>query len=98
MIHGRAFLKRPWLFILFAAQLGAMTALAAADFQRDVRPILAKHCFKCHGPDEQTLEGDLRLDVRPEETAFSRLAKRIDHTDPDELMLPPSAKKPLSYS
>ena len=98
MIHGRAFLKRPWLFILFAAQLGAMTALAAVDFQRDVRPILAKHCFKCHGPDEQTRKGDLRLDVRPEEIAFSRLAKRIGHTDPDELMPPPSAKKPLSDS
>ena len=93
MACGRALLKRPWLLILFAAQLAAQSA---PDFQRDVRPILAGHCFKCHGPDEKTRKADLRLDVRPEEDAFARLAKRIDHPDPDELMPPPSAKKPLS--
>ena len=93
MACGRALLKRPWLLILFAAQLAAQ---AAPDFQRDVRPILAGHCFKCHGPDEKTRKADLRLDVRPEEDAFARLAKRIDHPDPDELMPPPSTKKPLS--
>ena len=89
MACGRALLKRPWLLILFASQLAAQ---AAPDFQRDVRPILAGHCFKCHGPDEKTRKADLRLDVRPEEEAFARLAKRIDHPDPDELMPPPSAK------
>src|SRR5580658_8329624 len=35
---------------------------AAVDFQRDVRPILEKRCFECHGPDTQ--ESGLRLDVR----------------------------------
>jgi hypothetical protein len=30
------------------------------DFVRDVRPILAEACFKCHGPDKQ--ESGLRLD------------------------------------
>ena len=93
MACGRALLKRQWLLILFAAQLAAQ---AVPDFQRDVRPILAGHCFKCHGPDEKTRKADLRLDVRPEEDAFTRLAKRIDHPDLDELMPPPSAKKPLS--
>ncbi|TDJ74582.1 MAG: DUF1553 domain-containing protein [Planctomycetota bacterium] len=32
------------------------------DFARDVRPILARRCFECHGPDKQ--KGSLRLDVR----------------------------------
>jgi hypothetical protein len=38
-------------------------ALAApqAEFTRDVKPILAKHCFSCHGPDKQ--RASLRLDT-----------------------------------
>lgn len=39
------------------------------DFARDVRPILAKRCFSCHGPDKS--EGGLRLHER--EAAFAEL-------------------------
>ncbi len=35
---------------------------ATVDFQRDVRPILEKRCFECHGADTQ--ESGLRLDER----------------------------------
>lgn len=31
-------------------------------FERQIRPLLAMHCVKCHGPDKQ--EGELRLDSR----------------------------------
>ena len=34
------------------------------DFASQVQPILAKHCFACHGPDEA--EGGLRLTTREE--------------------------------
>ena len=34
------------------------------DFAKDVRPILAKNCFACHGTDETHREGGLRLDLR----------------------------------
>jgi hypothetical protein len=37
-------------------------AAPAVDFARDVRPILAAHCYECHGPDKQ--KGGLRLDAR----------------------------------
>lgn len=33
------------------------------DFDRDVRPILAEHCYACHGPSKQ--KGGLRLDRQP---------------------------------
>ena len=36
----------------------------SVDFLRDVRPVLARHCFKCHGPDDQARKAKLRLDVR----------------------------------
>src|SRR5262245_50307297 len=41
-------------FLALAAPAGA------ADFDRDVRPILAKHCVRCHGDEKQSSE--LRLD------------------------------------
>ena len=34
------------------------------DFNFHVKPILADRCFKCHGPDANTREADLRLDTR----------------------------------
>src|SRR5437016_3070467 len=38
------------------------TALSAerVDFVRDVKPVLAKHCVSCHGPEKQ--RSGLRLD------------------------------------
>ncbi|MEY2600383.1 MAG: hypothetical protein RLZZ142_2642 [Verrucomicrobiota bacterium] len=49
---------------LIVAVLCAESALNAAsvDFVRDVRPVLEKHCYSCHGPEKQ--KGGLRLDVK----------------------------------
>ena len=65
----------------------------ALSFSRDVRPVLADKCFKCHGFDGATREGELRLDVRdgPEGSARvldpgdGELLRRILSTDPDEV-------------
>ena len=91
--------------------LAAMTARGEVDFQREVRPILSGICFKCHGPDDATRKGGLRLDIRdealkpsksgdvaivPGDVSKSALVKRIFTTDEDDLMPPPKAKMPLT--
>jgi cytochrome c553 len=76
------------------------------DFASQIKPILANHCWSCHGPDEQSRKADLRLDRRddalsaksivPGKASESPLAERIDSTDPDSVMPPPETKKPLT--
>ncbi|QDV35737.1 PSD1 and planctomycete cytochrome C domain-containing protein [Tautonia plasticadhaerens] len=56
----------PFLLLGVAADLRATedSGPAAVEFARDVRPILERHCFGCHGPDRQ--RSGLRLDVKSE--------------------------------
>lgn len=41
------------------------------DFNKHIRPILSDRCYACHGPDNNTREAELRLDI--EENAFGKL-------------------------
>lgn len=80
------------------------------DFNRDIRPILSGHCFKCHGPDDKTREGELRLDVfdaavedrggsaaiRPGHPEASSIIERISSSDADLVMPPPTENKTIS--
>ena len=81
------------------------------DFRLEVRPILAGHCFKCHGPDDGARQADLRLDNRdgalkggksgkpavvPHKPGLSELVRRTSAPDPKALMPPPAANLPLT--
>lgn len=46
------------------------------DFNFHVKPILSDRCFKCHGPDEKTREGDLAFHTKA--FAFAALGKNKD--------------------
>jgi mono/diheme cytochrome c family protein len=54
--------------ILFALSSPSLSAEPAVDYNRDIRPILAKNCFACHGQDDGHRATKLRLDRR--ETAL----------------------------
>ncbi len=67
------------------------------DYQRDVRPLLAAHCYPCHGPDAQAREAGLRLDNRegalakaviPGDPSASPLVQRITAESRGERMPP----------
>jgi len=88
---------------------GAADPARPVNFVRDVRPILARNCFACHGPDEKHREAELRLDTRdgalaahegrfaivPTEPAKSELVRRIVATN-DEQMPPRDSGKTLT--
>ncbi len=75
--------------------LAALPALAAVNFDREIRPLLSDNCFTCHGPDEKQRMMNLRLDTRegafskvivPGDSARSLLYQRITHPDPARRM------------
>jgi hypothetical protein len=87
-----------------------LRAAPPVSFNRDVRPILADHCYACHGPDKNTRKADLRLDneedaradrggyhiLTPGKLAESELFQRITSKDPARHMPPAKSNKPLS--
>ncbi len=57
-------MKRIAMFFgaLVASACAASAAGEPMDYARAVRPILQKHCYRCHGPDKQ--QSGLRLDIK----------------------------------
>jgi hypothetical protein len=103
-----------WVGFLAIWLAAVLTASAenppTVDFARDVRPILADFCFRCHGPDAKQRQADLRLDVRdaatretkskrtpivPGRPDASELVRRILASD-DDVMPPRETGQSLS--
>jgi hypothetical protein len=97
--------------LLFGLASGSSSAADRIDFNRDIRPILADKCFKCHGFDDQARQAGLRLDQRdaavrplesgvvavvPGKSADSELFVRVSSKDADTKMPPPDSGKTLT--
>ncbi len=100
----------PILPALFGILLAASSATAQAGpdeeyFETNIRPLLAKRCFDCHGEKKQ--ESDVRMDrkaavmgtgsnaplVLPGKVDGSRLWQVIQHAA-DDVQMPPKEKMP----
>jgi hypothetical protein len=107
----RRFLSAGFLLAGWAAFASGLNAVTEpVQFRKDILPILSDHCFQCHGPDEKARKARLRLDTRegafqvkegiaviaPGESHKSDLYLRVASSDADEIMPPPSLKRPLS--
>ena len=102
-------LTTPGLLVALAAVVGApwtsvADVAAPASFSREVKPLLARRCFPCHGPQKQ--EGGLRFDERdaalaeldsgvhaivPGQPAESAAIERVSATD-ESMRMPPDGK------
>ena len=92
--------------VLTSVVLHSAARAAEVDFNRDIRPILAANCLKCHGIDDGARKSKLRLDVRetatgaaksgkraivPGQPDRSELVRRVFAQDADDVMPPASA-------
>src|SRR3954453_22676991 len=89
----------------------AACAHGEVSFNRDIRPIMAETCFRCHGPDKSSRMAGMRLDLRdealkatrsgvtpivPGEPDKSAIIQRIFAANPAKIMPPKFAHKELT--
>lgn len=92
------YMPRFWILFLLLINLEAKDKI---DFSYQIRPILSKYCFACHGPDKA--KGKLRLDIedgiqkstKPGHATESELIERILTDDEDDVMPPHETGKKL---
>ena len=101
------------LVVLWLQPLASKAAPSSGkvQFNRDIRPILADHCYSCHGPDKAKRKAGLRLDERvgaltalesgkhaivPGDVAKSRILEVVATSNDDDRMPPAKTGKRLS--
>ena len=91
------------ILILFTVCFWCQSEVDRIKFNNDIRPILAKNCFACHGPDSKQRQANLRLDqyqgaiakpkglaaIVPNKPSESQLMTRITTNDERKRMPPP---------
>ena len=95
-----------WIFFVLVVA-SCVPTFAAPDFAREVRPILERSCFGCHGPEKQ--KSGYRLDVRdialkggdsghaailPHNAKASPLIRFVSGEDEDTVMPPKKSTTP----
>ena len=106
-----------WFFaLLWITPPAAFQSVSAAepgmvDYNRDIRPILADNCYKCHGPDGNQRQAGFRLDLEnvvglrlesghtaivAGSSSKSAVVQRILSPDADERMPPRDSGKTLT--
>ena len=90
---------------LFLLVLGGVAEAAPTpDFERDIEPLLAKHCWECHG--ESKRKAGLRLDnregaltggdggpaIKPGDATESLMIRMITGVEGDEKRMPPKGE------
>ncbi len=83
-----------------AQQSDSATAPRSIDFERDIKPLFAKHCISCHGKEKQEsgfrldrrqaalLGGDNGVAIHAGKSSESRLIQFVQGDDPDRIMPP----------
>ncbi len=93
--------------VVASAEAATDGDVGRVDFDLDVRPILSRTCFECHGPDEAARQADVRVDteegllgdlgvVVAGDLDASLLFERITHASSKRVMPPPDARHQLS--
>jgi cytochrome c553 len=98
------------LFVLSAPPTAHAAPPEAAGndlFEKKIRPVLVKHCYKCHSADADEIKGNLRVDTKegllkggdngpaivPEDVENSFLLRAIRYQE-DDYQMPPDGKLP----
>ncbi len=95
--------------LVLAVTVRAADIPSAADehFEKNVRPVLVEHCYKCHSAQAKSLKGGLRVDSRafllkggdsgtslvPGHPEKSKLIEAINYKNTD-MQMPPKGKLP----
>jgi hypothetical protein len=100
-----------WASAAISAPPAISSQPTGPDFNLEIRPILSRSCFKCHGPDDTARKAGMRLDLRaiavkptesgsvpivPGKTDESEVVARIFADDADTRMPPAAANVDLT--